>query len=229
MLSKKWLAGLAVASASVMLAACGGGGGGSSGDVISGTAASGAALVGGTVSLTCANGAKLSGSTDASGKYSTGSATLAYPCVGTVTKGSLSYRTILFSGTVANFTPITELLVTVVLAAAGESSVDSLISRAANSVFAQSITGSVQVYRNATVNALKNLGVDTTLLTTTFTNFESVVFNADRTGFDKLLEDSKAVVQNDDGSVKSTVTDEAKKEGAKLPKPTGASGASGAN
>src|SRR5690606_4610360 len=83
-----------------------------------GTAAVGAPLAGAQVALTCANGNTITGTTAANGTYATNAAEIRLPCIGQATKAPTTYRGILFSGTTVNFTPLTDILVEVMLAAA---------------------------------------------------------------------------------------------------------------
>ncbi|MFN7834409.1 MAG: hypothetical protein ACK5NY_01245 [Burkholderiaceae bacterium] len=230
MLKKKLLAGLAIAGASAVLVACGTGSS-SSGISAAGTAAQGKPIAGASIALTCANGASLTAVTDSNGKYFTAPAVVAYPCVGTARQGSLSYRTILFSGNIANFTPLTELLVTVVLTASGDADLSGFLTKVQTPSYAVSVINFASSYRSAVITALKNIGVTDAQLSALSSNFESVSFNADGTGDDKVLDDTKSKIQNSDGSVNTTARDQAIVQGQKAPKPsaTGASGSTGSS
>ncbi len=122
------------------LTACGGGGGGSDsasggngagvGLAVNGTVARGAAISNATVRLSCANGAELSATSGTDGSFVTNQAAIVYPCIGTATAGTLTYRGILFSSSTANFTPLTDLLVQTVLAASASGAATARCIRA---------------------------------------------------------------------------------------------------
>ncbi|MCJ0764337.1 hypothetical protein [Variovorax terrae] len=231
----------AAAAIAASLAACGGGSADLSRVVsVSGTAASGKALGGATVSMTCANGLGLSGKTGADGTFTIAPGTVVYPCAGTATMGATSYRGILFSGAVANFTPLTDLLVTSVLASSGLASIDAFVAKTrTDAAFATNVSqpATVATYRAAVVTVVRNQLIaagntpaqaDATLSALNGTSFESVVFAANGTGLDKVLDMTGPVLQNSDGTVKTAVTNAAITEGKKIPAPgTGTTGASG--
>jgi hypothetical protein len=100
---------------SMLLAACGGGGGGggtaASPLTISGTAASGAAIAGGTVDVKCATGTGTA-TTNADGTYTVTIANGAAPCLLRVTSTSATLYSALEPGaTSANISPLTQLVV----------------------------------------------------------------------------------------------------------------------
>ncbi|MDM0110721.1 hypothetical protein QTI66_01095 [Variovorax sp. J22R133] len=247
---------LACAVALASMAACGGGGGGNgggSGDnggngaganvTVSGTAAKGAALVGASVSMECANHAKLTGTTDGNGRYNA-TGNVVYPCVGTATLGAAKYRGVLFKGTSANFTPLTDALVEVMLAAAGTGTgsmtIDQFLAKAgADATFAANVSSeaTIESYRDAVVEVIKAQLIaggmtedqaNAVLAAADSLNFESATF-AIGSDLDKVLDKTADVMQNADGSVKAGVLADAKTEGNTLPVPgSGATGATGA-
>lgn len=110
--------------ATLVLAGCGGGGGGSAGGVtatvapslVNGTAATGAAIVGGKVTLKCQNGTSTVVTTGADGGFSIDVAVIGLPCIGRVeytdSKGATQHlHTLVTAAGKANITPITDLLV----------------------------------------------------------------------------------------------------------------------
>lgn len=125
-----------LASAAVLvIAACGGGGGsGSTGTTappappsnqnlsppiakssLSGLAATGAPVAGAAVAVQCASGATLNGSTDANGKWSLELSNQAFPCLVTVSGGTLPAGQSLYSVAIdkdsaLNVTPLTTLI-----------------------------------------------------------------------------------------------------------------------
>jgi len=239
---------LACAVALASLAACGGGGGagggflplpsGSGGTTVTGTAGGPPMLVGAAVSMTCANGATLTGATTGLGGYITNAAVLAYPCVGTATLGALSYRGALFAGTVANFTPMTDMMVEVMLAASatGAASMamgEFLAKIGKDGTFASNVAAAAPSYRATVLDVMKaqlmangktEAEADAILQPARTRNFDaqSFVIGSD---LDKVLGNSAAVLQNTDGSVKASVLTSVKAAGDALPLP--ASGATG--
>jgi len=233
------------------LAACGGGGGDDNGGgngngagaqvTVSGTAAKGAALPSAAIQLSCANGANLSATTGSDGAYST-SGNVAYPCIGTATQGNLVYRGVLFSGNVANFTPLTDMLAETVFAAAaaGNKSLtrDELLAKLKDATFAQNVVNAADSYRRLVIDRFTRL----MLLRLTQIQFDaqfsvfSSSFNFDAVRFtigsplDKVLDDSAQDLQNADGSVKQSVLTDVKNAADALPtpasSPTGATGGS---
>lgn len=116
------------------LAACGGGGGGSGGGAaaplatnvsLSGTAATGAAIAGGTVEVKCAGGNTASTTTSSTGGYSVTVTAAALPCVVRVTSNGATLHSVIETGAalpaVANVTPLTELLTSQIAGATASS------------------------------------------------------------------------------------------------------------
>ncbi|WP_286598925.1 hypothetical protein [Variovorax sp. J22P240] len=247
----------ACAVALASLAACGGGGGGGGGFLpsgggngagtaiqVTGTGAKGAALVGATVALTCANGATLAGTTNGNGAYTTNQVALTYPCIGTAKSGAISYRSVLFSGSVVNFTPLTDTMTEIVLAASisgGASlSMEQFISKiAADAAFATNVTSASTVasYRAATLDVVKaqlvasgksEAEADAILSAARSQGFDSTTFTVG-SELDKVLDNTASVMQEADGSVKAGVLAAAEAKGDALPVPgSGATGGTGA-
>ncbi|RZL89517.1 MAG: hypothetical protein EOP82_19340 [Variovorax sp.] len=200
-------------------------------------------LVGAAVKLTCANGTTLTGSTNGNGAYTTNQAGIAYPCVGTATSGAITYRGILFSGSTTNFTPLTEMLVQVVLAASASGNAtltqDQFLAKAsADGTFAANVTSATAItaYRNAVLDVAKaqlieggKTAAEADAILASAANFDSVAF-ALGSPLDKVLDNTASVLQNADGTVKSDVLADAQAAGNLLPTPTsGATGATGAS
>ncbi|VWD42648.1 putative lipoprotein [Burkholderia contaminans] len=137
------------ASMCAALAACGGGGSGNSGAssaadttptvTTSGTAAIGAPIVGGTVSLKCASGATTSATTAADGTYSVTLKSTDYPCVGLVSGGQANgaalasaLHSVAAAPGTTNVTPLTDLIVGV-LGNGNASALDGATSSALSS------------------------------------------------------------------------------------------------
>lgn len=237
------------ASAAVLavLAACGGGGGGDSGSsgagatvAITGTAARGAILPGAAISMTCANGATISTTTSAAGTYSA-TATIVYPCIGSATLGAINYRGVLFSGAVANFTPLTDLLVEAVLAAAAPGatslSLADFIARVrADSTFATSVTApsAVAAYRTAVLQGVRaqliasgSTPAQADAVLAAAATFDATPF-ALGSALDVVLDNTAAALLNANGTLKTLVIAAIVIIGNALPAPaTGATGATG--
>lgn len=236
------------AAALASLAACGGGGGSDASNgngagtntTVTGTAAKGAMLVGANVDMTCANGSKLSGATNGNGTYSV-AGQVAYPCIGTATLGSLSYRGVLLAGAVANFTPLTDVLVEVMLAASGSGSssltVAQFIERVrSDATFASNVSAAAGSYRSAALSAIKaqliaggktEAEADEVLAAASASAFDSSTFTLG-SALDKVLDNSAAILQDSNGAVKTAVLTAAKSTGDALPLPAGtATGATG--
>lgn len=229
--------GLKVAASAVVaaaLVACGGGGGGgpyAANTTISGTVASGKGLSGASVTMLCANGTTLTGTTGSDGSYTSAPTTpLSYPCMGTAKAPSgTTYRGVLFSGSVVNFTPLTDMMVAAVLSSSGMTTTDQFVSKIrSDATYATNVSQptQVQAYRTAVVNSLQSLGVDTTALNGV--SFESAPFKADGTGVDGLLDKSAPVLQTSTGAVSANATTAATTAGKTVPNPsTGATGGAG--
>lgn len=237
---------LSVIAVAGLLAACGGGDGdgGVSPTTVSGTVAKGDPVPGATVLMTCANNAILSTATSSTGTYSV-TAPITLPCIGTATAGGLSYRSILFSGNVLNFTAFTDLLAEVVLAASAGGSTSLTIPQfltkiQSDAVFAQSVSSpaNTSTYRATVISTVRaqliaggTTPANADALLAGASNFDTVSFVANGTGFDAILDQTAPVLQDSTGSVPVTVKAEAKTEGDKLPVPnssgTGGTGGTG--
>ena len=250
----KYRAAVLVASIGVVLSLVACGGGGSSGDgsanpnaggqpqTVSGTVAKGAALGGATVTLTCANGAVLGGTTSTTGGYTTAPMSIAYPCIGTaVAAGGLpSYRSVLFSGNVVNFTPMTDMLVEAVLAASAPGSVSLKLAEfvtkmSTDATFSTNVSApaSVTAFRTVVLNTItKELSAtktpaEITLILAAAATFDATPFVVG-SPLDKVLDNTAAVLQNTDGTIKAAILTSVKVAADALPVPpskgTGATG-----
>ena len=253
----KYRAAASVASIGVILtlAACGGGGGGGGSadstanpnvggppQTVSGTVAKGAALAGAAVSMTCANGAVLGGTTSATGGYTTAAVSIAYPCIGTAIAagGSPSYRGVMFSGGVANFSPLTDMLVQTVLAASATGSASLSLAEFVAKMSTDA-TFSTNVSAPANVTALRTVVLDTirkelsatktpaeiTLILAAAATFDATPFVVG-SPLDMVLDNTAAVLQNADGSLKTAILATVKIAADVLPvPPSRATGATG--
>lgn len=107
-----WLRRAAVVAATVTLAACGGG---EETRTLSGVAATGAPIAGGTVDVACAGGADLQATTSNAGTWSVTLAGQSLPCKVRVSGGNLAsgaaYHSFAFGVGTVNITPLTDLVV----------------------------------------------------------------------------------------------------------------------
>lgn len=249
----KYRAAASVASIGVILSlvACGGGGSsdttanpnaGGPPQAVSGTVAKGAALAGAAVSMTCANGAVLGGTTSATGGYTTAAVSIAYPCIGTAIAagGSPSYRGVMFSGGVANFSPLTDMLVQTVLAASATGSASLSLTEfvtkmSTDATFSTNVSApaNVTAFRTVVLNTItKELSAtktpaEITLILAAAATFDATPFVVG-SPLDKVLDNTAAVLQNTDGTIKAAILTSVKVAADVLPVPpskgTGATG-----
>ncbi len=112
---------LAAMIAAVFLAGCGGGGGGSStpaASTLSGVAAVGTPIAGGTINVVCAAGSALTTTTSTTGAWQVTLSGQTLPCAVEVSSGTIngasnpeSYHSIAIAAGVVNVTPLTDLVV----------------------------------------------------------------------------------------------------------------------
>ncbi len=187
---------IVVATAS-LLSACGGGDGGSAATAtVSGTAATGAAIAAGTVTLKCVAGTSAAVTTNSDGSFTIDVSNATLPCIGRVDYKDAAgiarkLHTFIKATGTANITPLTELLVA------------SLTGGAANNAFdnfdGTAVKGFTAVQLKAAVDAVKAylqtvLGVDTSNLgdDPIGTKFAAKTGTSDGDKFDKILDDLKA-------------------------------------
>jgi len=156
---------IALLSTALLLTACGGGGGGgggsTSGLTISGVAATGAAISGGTIEVTCATGTGTS-TTNADGTYTVTVTNGAQPCIlratDPITKVQL--HSILESGsTTTNITPVTDLVVANTLSSTPATSFSNFDATARAKVTSSNIASAVTMVKAVTAQ----LGTDADL------------------------------------------------------------------
>lgn len=158
-------AALLMAMVSVLASGCGGGDGGSTGSAafstasVSGTAATGAAISGGTVSMNCVSGASATGTTAADGSYALSVSGITFPCVARVSYGTSDKLHTFVSGTgTANITPVTELLLANLTGGSAADAFDKFDAAKARALTAAQVTAAI-----AAVKAyLVTLGVSVT-------------------------------------------------------------------
>ena len=197
---------------SVAVAACGGGGGGSSpptptpvAATLSGTAATGKAIASATVTIKGANGVKITTATDTTGKYpATNVTTLTAPYLLKVTTaaGTNIYSVATAAGT-ANIHPFTDLIIRNWYKVKGsdvETEFNGTLTPA-NIPTPAEINTIKAVVKNILSTLLAKEGVSTFDLIAT-------PFNADSTGFDKVLDSTRVTIATTvAGTVTVTTTD----------------------
>lgn len=176
------------------LAACGGSscigldscGGGSPAPnlAISGTAATGAALAGATVSVSCVQGSG-SALSDSGGRYTVAlNATL--PCILTATSGSTNLHSVAFAGGTFNTTPETELMLVYLAAQLGTNETTLIASLPTNTQFQKTLAnqGDVLAAQAAVVTSLQQRYA----LTLTAPAFLTTAFTVGQAGVDSDLD-----------------------------------------
>jgi hypothetical protein len=179
-------------SASVALfPGCGGGGGGGGGNAsnpsmisIAGTAATGKALAGATISIDCAQGS-MSVAADANGSYH---ATFgaAMPCMIAATSGGTTLHSAAFAGGTFNVTPVTDLLLSYLAAQLGTNESGLIAGFATNTQFQQTLQNQTDVL-TAQAAVVQNLQQKYGVTLST-PNFLTTAFTAGQPGEDSDLE-----------------------------------------
>ena len=162
---------------------------------VTGTAATGAAIAGGAVTLNCVSGKTGIASTGADGSFSVNAAGVTFPCVARVDyKDSAGVPQQLHSFVTAagnaNISPVTDLLVANLTGGSAAEAFDKFDPARASAVTPAQLAaaaGKVKAY-------LKTLGVDTTNLPDDPITIKFVAKNGATPGdaFDKVLDDVKA-------------------------------------
>lgn len=146
-----------------LMAACGGGGGGGTTNSVSGTAATGAAIATGTVTMHCVSGTSTTTTTLADGSFTVDAAGITFPCIAVVgykdTAGAAQQLHTYVAGPgSANITPITELIVANLLGTTPAQAYDAF-----DAAKVKAVTGDKVVAAIAAVKAyLQTLGVAVT-------------------------------------------------------------------
>lgn len=170
--------------------------------MLSGTAASGAPLVSVTITVKDALGSTRSGSTGTDGKYSVDVTGMTTPFLLRVPSGGNNlYSVATASGTV-NTHPFTDLIIRNWYKVKG-SDVDTVFGTP-GALSPLPVAGEINtieaVLRNILATGLSQVGL------TSF-NLISSPFNADRTGFDKVLDNTTVAINNTSGQVTVTTFD----------------------
>lgn len=188
------------------LTACGGGGGSGTGSIsVSGVAATGLAISGGTVSFKCAAGTSPSVTTQADGSYNLDLSNVTLPCIARVTYSDSTGQHQLHSlaktaGTV-NITPITDAVVAN-LSATGAAA-DAFDALNANEIKSYS-EARVSTATQAVKKHLETLGVDTSALTDDVigTRFTATHGSTKGDRHDEVLDDLKSRLEEHHKSLK---------------------------
>lgn len=173
----------------LLVAGCGGGGGSSypAATALGGTAATGAAINGGTVDAVCASGSVPSTTTDSAGAYVLDTTNATYPCVVRASVPGTSnylYSIAENGATKANLTPLTNLLADL-LFGANSATVFTNFS----STYAQSVTTTnISAAQQKVVSALNALGIDLGNYEFLKANFRPATDSADGDDLDKKLD-----------------------------------------
>lgn len=182
-----------------LLGACGGGDGyttvGAS-VTVSGTAATGAAIASGTVTLKCAGGSASVVTTSADGSFSTDASGVTFPCVGRVdyrdgAGAAHRLHTFVKAAGTANITTVTELLVAKLTGAAAANAFDNFNATSASGFTADRIKAAADAVKTYLHDVL---GVDTGKLADDpiGTRFVAKSGSADGDSQDKVLDDVKS-------------------------------------
>jgi mono/diheme cytochrome c family protein len=191
-----------ISAAVVTLTACGGGGGGSAGGTANGTvssvtgvAATGLAIVNGSVTLKCVVGTTSSKATGTDGSFNIDVSGVTLPCVARVTYtdsagAQQKLHSLVSTASNVNITPVTDLLVAKLTNGSAATAFDSFdASKVQNYTKDQvsTATAAVKTYLKDT------LGVDTTNLPDDLIGTKLVAQTSSVSGdnFDKVLDDLK--------------------------------------
>lgn len=194
-----------ILSIGLFLVACGGGGGGgtppgATAQTISGTAAAGAPLISASITVKDAVGATKSGATGSDGKYSIDVTGLTPPFLLKVVSGANTLYSVASAAGTTNIHPFTDLIIRNYYKVKG-SDVDTVFGGVGPPALiptAAEITTIADVTENILTAWLSQVGLNPT----TF-NLIGTPFNADGTGFDKVLDNNKLTI---DASGQVTLT-----------------------
>lgn len=185
----------------LLLGACSDGSSGTAApasSTLSGTAASGAPLVGATVTVTGANGISVSVTTNAAGDYSA-TGTFTYPTIITATSGATTYFSWATAAGIANVTPLTTAALTLNAdlpnnlndVAASWAATYAAMTTPANTQAAQAI---VNANFATQINAILGAGAANTY------NFLTAAFSANGTGIDLVMDGLNFTFNNNAGT-----------------------------
>jgi hypothetical protein len=180
-----------------LLSGCGGGGSATStpSATVSGTAASGAAIALGTVTLKCVSGTAPVVTTGTDGSFSIDISGVSLPCVGRVdykdrTAAIQKLHTFISAAGTANITPVTELLLATLMGRTAADAFDTFDASKSAAVTAAQVTAAiatVKTYLTALGVATANFPADPV-----GTKLKAAVGGAGGDDFDKVLDDLAA-------------------------------------
>ena len=211
--SASWIA----SALAALLSACGGGSAAPAASV-SGTAATGAAIASGSVTLKCVSGTSTAATTGTDGGFSIDVSGVTLPCVGRVDYKDASgaaqkLHTFISAAGTANITPITELLVANLTAGTAADAFDKFDATKSKTVTAAQI----KTAADAVKTYLKNtLGVDVTNLPDDpiGTKFVATVGSTAGDKADKVLDDLAAKLKTASKKLADAVGDLGKATGS---------------
>jgi fibronectin type 3 domain-containing protein len=190
---------------SIAIASCGGGGGGggTTTQTLSGTAAQGAAIASATITIKDKNGSTATGTTKADGTFTIDVTGKTAPFLLRISAGTgYLYSVSTASGTATvNIHPFTDLIVRNWYKVQG-SDVDTEFGGTLTNIPTATDINTIEAVVGS---ILSTLLTNTGLSSTTF-NLITSPFNADNTGFDKILDNTKVTVGTT-GAVTVTATD----------------------
>ncbi len=204
-----------------MLSGCGGGGGGGSTAIVSGNAATGAAIASGTVTLKCVSGTTTTATTGSDGSFAINVSGVTLPCVGRVdykdaAGAAQKLHTFISATGTANITPVTELLVANLTGGTAVDAFDKFDATKTKGYTAAQLTAAA----TAVKSYLKNtLGIDTTNLPDDPVGTKFVPQSGAATGdaFDKVLDAIQAKLKAGGKTLSDVSTDLAKANGGGTP------------
>lgn len=205
-----------LAASALALTACGGGsvsGGGAaaSASTVSGTAATGAAIAAGSVTLKCVSGTTTAATTGTDGSFTIDISGVTLPCVGRVdykdaTGAAQKLHTFISAKGTANITPVTELLVANLTGGTALAAFDAFDATKAKAITAAQVTAAAKAVKDYLKNTL---GVDTANLPDDPVGAKFVPKNGAVAGdaFDKVLDDIQAKLKAGGKTLANVVTD----------------------
>lgn len=204
-------------AAALVVSACGGGGGAgtstTAGPTVSGTAATGAAISGGTVTLKCVSGTSSASATATDGGFTVDVSGVTLPCVGRVeykdsTGAAQKLHTFVSAAGVANITPLTELVVANLTGAAPATAFDSFNATAVKAITAAQVSAGIAAVRAY----VSGLGIDVTSFPADPLTAKFVAASGTTSGdkADKVLDDLASKLKTGGKKLADAVTDVAK-------------------
>lgn len=133
--------------AASFLSACGGGDTAGATPTVSGTAATGAAIAGGSVSMSCVSGPSTSATTAPDGSYSLSVSGITFPCIARVSYGTEKLHSYVSAAGAANITSVTELLVAKLTGGSALDAFDKFDAVKAKALTAAQVTAAIEAVK----------------------------------------------------------------------------------